>query len=101
MNRRVNRRGFLRSLAAVSAGTLLRPPAMHAALPKMKITRVRAYAPPAPNPLFNQADTVITIETDAGNNVVSYTDLAGNTTSSMYNDTGGNDLDELCWSAAP
>jgi L-alanine-DL-glutamate epimerase-like enolase superfamily enzyme len=32
----------------------------------MKITRVRAYAPPSPNPLFNQADTVVTIETDAG-----------------------------------
>jgi len=32
----------------------------------MKITRVRAYAPPSPNPLFNQADTVVTVETDAG-----------------------------------
>ena len=32
----------------------------------MKITRVRAYAPEHPNPLFNQADTVVTIETDAG-----------------------------------
>ena len=27
---------------------------------------VRAYAPPNPNPLFNQADTVVTVETDAG-----------------------------------
>jgi RHS repeat-associated protein len=42
-----------------------------------------------------------TIETDAVGNVISFTDLAGNTTTSMYNDTGGNDLDELCWSAAP
>jgi L-alanine-DL-glutamate epimerase-like enolase superfamily enzyme len=32
----------------------------------MKITRVRAYQPPNPNPLFNQSDTVVTIETDAG-----------------------------------
>jgi len=32
----------------------------------MKITRVRAYAPPNPNPLFNQSDMVVTIETDAG-----------------------------------
>ncbi len=32
----------------------------------MKITRVRAYTPPEPNPLFNQSDHVITIETDAG-----------------------------------
>ena len=33
---------------------------------KMKITRVRAYTPPNPNPLFNQSDMVVTIETDAG-----------------------------------
>jgi L-alanine-DL-glutamate epimerase-like enolase superfamily enzyme len=32
----------------------------------MKITRVRAYSPPNPNPLFNQSDVVVTIETDAG-----------------------------------
>jgi len=31
----------------------------------MKITRVRAYRPPNPNPLFNQSDLVVTIETDA------------------------------------
>ena len=36
------------------------------ALPKMKITRVRAYLPPNPNPLFNQSDVVVTVETDAG-----------------------------------
>jgi L-alanine-DL-glutamate epimerase-like enolase superfamily enzyme len=32
----------------------------------MKVTRVRAYRPPNPNPLFNQSDLVVTIETDAG-----------------------------------
>src|ERR1700686_143091 len=32
----------------------------------MRVTRVRAYRPPNPNPLFNQSDHVITIETDAG-----------------------------------
>src|SRR6201987_5933130 len=32
----------------------------------MKITRVRAYLPPNPNPLFNQSDHVVTVETDAG-----------------------------------
>jgi L-alanine-DL-glutamate epimerase-like enolase superfamily enzyme len=32
----------------------------------MKITRVRLYAPPNPNPLFNQSDLVVTVETDAG-----------------------------------
>jgi galactonate dehydratase len=62
----MNRRSFFRSLAATSAACLWRTPRIEAALPKMKITRVRAYAPPNPNPLFNQADTVITVETDAG-----------------------------------
>jgi L-alanine-DL-glutamate epimerase-like enolase superfamily enzyme len=57
---------FLKSIAAVGAGALVRYPLLHAAIPKMKITRIRAYAPPNPNPLFNQADTVVTIETDAG-----------------------------------
>ncbi len=41
-------------------------PLASAAIPKMKITRVRAYTPPNPNPLFNQSDHVVTIETDAG-----------------------------------
>src|SRR5258708_38987459 len=49
-------------LAAAATGVL---PAF-ASLPKMKITRVRAYSPPNPNPLFNQSDMVVTIETDTG-----------------------------------
>jgi galactonate dehydratase len=53
----MNRRLFLSTLAA---------PLAHAALPKMKITRVRFYEPPNPNPLFNQSDMVVTVETDAG-----------------------------------
>jgi L-alanine-DL-glutamate epimerase-like enolase superfamily enzyme len=32
----------------------------------MKVTRVRMYAPPNPNVLFNQSDMVVTVETDAG-----------------------------------
>jgi L-alanine-DL-glutamate epimerase-like enolase superfamily enzyme len=56
----MNRRGFLLSLTATCAT------ALEAALPKMKITRVRAYQPPNPNPLFNQSDLVVTVETDAG-----------------------------------
>src|SRR5579864_5258899 len=59
------RRAFLRSCAAAGAALLSPLPSL-AAIPKMKIIRVRAYAPPTPNPLFNQADTVVTIETDAG-----------------------------------
>src|SRR5882762_3030733 len=61
----MNRRLFLKSMpAGVYAFAHL--PMLQTALPKMKITRVRAYAPPNPNPLFNQADTVVTVETDAG-----------------------------------
>lgn len=41
-------------------------PHVQAALPKMKITRVRVYSPPHPNPLFNQSNLVVTVETDAG-----------------------------------
>ena len=45
----------------------VKPPARAvAATAPMKITRVRAYSPPNPNPLFNQSDLVVTIETDAG-----------------------------------
>lgn len=41
------------------------------------------------------------ISTDSDGNVVSYTDPNLHVTSSMYNDTGGNDLNELCWTAGP
>ena len=53
-------------MAAASTFSFGALPLVRASVPKMKITRVRAYAPPNPNPLFNQADTVVTIETDAG-----------------------------------
>ncbi|HEY2739453.1 MAG TPA: enolase C-terminal domain-like protein, partial [Thermoanaerobaculia bacterium] len=62
----MNRRVFLGRLAALAAvGSGLGRSAM-AVLPKMKITRVRAYLPPNPNPLLNQSDAVVTVETDAG-----------------------------------
>src|SRR6201993_4351098 len=61
----MKRRLFLKSMAA-GVYAFVQLPLLQAALPKMKITRIRAYAPPNPNPLFNQADTVVTIETDAG-----------------------------------
>jgi L-alanine-DL-glutamate epimerase-like enolase superfamily enzyme len=62
----MQRRKFLQSLAASAAlAGVGRLPAF-AALPKMKVTRVRAYLPPQPNPLFNQSDMVVTVETDAG-----------------------------------
>ncbi len=61
-----NRRIFLKALGAASfLGSKASQPA-HAAVAPMKITRVRVYTPPNPNPLFNQSDHVVTIETDAG-----------------------------------
>ena len=60
---RMKRRQLLQSLAAATfAGSQF----AEAALPKMKITRVRVYEPPNYNPLFNQSNMVVTVETDAG-----------------------------------
>ncbi len=61
----MNRRHFLQSLAAGSSAAVCAP-RVQAAMPNMKITRVRVFAPPAPNPLFNQSDLVVMVETDAG-----------------------------------
>ena len=63
----MSRRGWLKTLSATGAAFLAAPLA-RAEEPKrkMKITRVRVYTPPHPNPLFNQSDHVVTIETDAG-----------------------------------
>jgi L-alanine-DL-glutamate epimerase-like enolase superfamily enzyme len=61
----VHRRAFFRSLAAVSAAAA-KPPRASAATSKTKITRVRVYTPPERNPLFNQSDLVVTVETDVG-----------------------------------
>jgi galactonate dehydratase len=62
----MDRRCFFQSLAAgtLAAGANARP--AQAAATKMKITKVRMWAPPNPNPLFNQSDMVVTVETDAG-----------------------------------
>ena len=59
----MNRRSFL---TATSVAGLAALPRAQAAIPKMKITRVRAYSPPNLNTLFNQSDMVVTVETDAG-----------------------------------
>src|SRR6516164_2279858 len=59
------RRKFLKTAAAASL-TVAEAPRAGAAVPKMKITRVRAFALPEPNPLFNQSDIVVLVETDAG-----------------------------------
>jgi L-alanine-DL-glutamate epimerase-like enolase superfamily enzyme len=62
----MNRRSFLSSAAIATAAAPSFPPAARAATPKMKITRVRIYTPPELNPLFNQSNMVVTVETDAG-----------------------------------
>lgn len=59
----MHRRTLLKQLAAAS---LLGAIDLAAATKPMKVTRVRVYAPPDPNPLFNQSDLVVTVETDAG-----------------------------------
>jgi len=62
----MRRRTFLKSLAATLTAGVAGGFSAFAAVSKMKITRVRAYLPPNPNPLINQSDIVVTIETDAG-----------------------------------
>jgi galactonate dehydratase len=62
----MNRRTFLKALAAAPAAAVLRPSDVAADLPKAKITRVRIYRPPELNLLFNQSNMVVTVETDIG-----------------------------------
>ncbi len=66
----MQRRRFLKSLTAAAAATAASSLPAFGALPKMKITRIRAYEPPksAPrgNDIFNQSYIVVTVETDAG-----------------------------------
>jgi L-alanine-DL-glutamate epimerase-like enolase superfamily enzyme len=62
----MQRRSFLTSLALTGAAGAAFPARARAATPKMKITRVQVWSPPAPNPLFNQSDLVVKVETDGG-----------------------------------
>jgi galactonate dehydratase len=62
----LQRRRVLRALCAFAASATLPVHQASASLPKTKITRVRAFAPPNPVPLFAQSNTIVTIETDAG-----------------------------------
>ena len=62
----MNRRAWLKSIAGAGVVGAVRPARATAAIKKMKITRVRVYTPPNPNPLFNQSDLVVAVETDAG-----------------------------------
>src|SRR5271168_5509915 len=62
----MTRRSFLSTLAATSAVAVSQSPKAEAALPPIKITRIRIYQPPNLNQLFNQSNMLCTIETDAG-----------------------------------
>ncbi|MBI1899060.1 MAG: mandelate racemase/muconate lactonizing enzyme family protein, partial [Acidobacteria bacterium] len=57
----MHRRSFLKS-ALLGAGAL----AVDAAVPRMKITRVRFYESPISRPMFNQSFHIVTVETDQG-----------------------------------
>jgi len=60
----MKRRTFFQCLAAAPAAWA--PPAASAALPKMKIAKVRILQPPNLNPTFNQSNMVVAVETDGG-----------------------------------
>jgi galactonate dehydratase len=62
----MQRRTFLQSLSATAIAAVAGALPAFAALPKMKITRVRVYLPPDASQLLYQSDLVVTIETDAG-----------------------------------
>jgi galactonate dehydratase len=57
----MNRRTFLQLSAAG-----LQACALAAALPKLKITRIRFYESPATRPMFNQSFHIVMVETEAG-----------------------------------
>src|SRR5689334_16931241 len=62
----VNRRTFFSAVAAAPALGLIQPRESAAELPNAKVTRVRIYKPPDLNPLFNQSNMVVTVETNIG-----------------------------------
>src|SRR5258705_1149537 len=62
----MNRRRFLAAGSGMGLAALPSARVARAAIPKTTIKRVRVYAPPNPNPIFNQSDLVVTVETDAG-----------------------------------
>lgn len=62
----MNRRTFLSSALGAAALIPLSTRKALAALPKMKIKRIRVYDPPKANPHFNQSDKIVTVETDSG-----------------------------------
>ncbi len=63
----MRRRNFFKtSLGFAAAGSSAQAQQANRTTGKLKITRVRAYRPPRANPTFNQADLIVTVETDGG-----------------------------------
>jgi len=62
----MDRRTFLQSLLASAGGALVASRRVEAALPAMKITRVRLYEAEGMRLSFSQSGRVVTVETDAG-----------------------------------
>ena len=62
----MDRRTFLNAVAAGPAVGLVRPREASVELPKATITRVQIFRPPELNPLFNQSNMVVTVETNIG-----------------------------------
>ena len=62
----MNRRNFFRFAVPLSASVALTARRSHAAIPRLKITRIRCYRPPHLNPTVNQSNQIVTVETDAG-----------------------------------
>ena len=62
----MKRRSFLRSAGLGGAALAIPVAAKAAAIPPMKITRVRFYQNPLSRPMVNQSSHIVTVETDAG-----------------------------------
>lgn len=62
----LNRRNFARLALSMTGSMAVMTERAFASLPKIKITRIRCFRPPHPNPTVNQSDQIVTVETDAG-----------------------------------
>lgn len=62
----MNRRRFLGSALALAGGATVASRVGMAAIPKMKVRRIRYYQPQHANPTFNQSNRIVTVETDSG-----------------------------------
>jgi len=62
----LKRRDLLRAAPLAGAAALAGPRNADAALPKLKITRVRFYRVETSRPIFNQSSHIVTVETDGG-----------------------------------